>query len=271
MLKIVLIVAAAYLALAAFMFFTQHRMIYFPDVPTRALVNTPADVGLHYEDVNLHTEDGVRLHGWWVPASGDAALLFFHGNAGNISHRLESILNFHRLGLAVLIIDYRGYGASEGQPSEEGTYRDAAAAWNHLLAARGIPPERIVVFGRSLGAAIAAWLAARERPAALIVESAFTSVPELGQEVYPWLPVRWLARIRYPTLEYVEAVTSPVLVVHSVDDEIAPYRHGQRVFNAASDPRSLLELRGSHNDAHRVSAETYIAGLEAFLTEHALR
>jgi uncharacterized protein len=136
-----------------------------------------------------------------------------------------------------------------------------------LLYVRGFDPEEIVLFGRSLGAAVAAWLAAREAAAGLIVESAFTSVPDLGQELYPYLPVRWLSRFDYPTLEYVRATSSPVLVVHSREDEITPFHHGEALHAAAARPHALLELRGTHNEAHIVSAAAYVEGLQAFLAE----
>jgi hypothetical protein len=267
MLKLLLIVVAGYALVAALAYLMQHRMLYLPHVPGRALVATPLDAGLAYEDLTLTTVDGVGLHGWFVPGSGRRVLLFFHGNAGNVSHRLGSIELFHDLGLSVLIIDYRGYGASEGRATEEGTYRDAEAAWQYLTETRGVEPAQIVLFGRSLGGAVAAWLAARTRPAALIVESSFTSVPDIGQELYPWLPVRWLSRFEYATREHVESARCPVLVVHSRDDEIAPFRHGEAIFAAAPEPRTLLELDGTHNEAHVLSERAYVAGLRAFLDQ----
>jgi uncharacterized protein len=269
MLKLLLAVAAGYALIVAFVYFSQHGMLYLPNLPDRSLRATPRDIGLAYQDVTLQTDDGVDLHGWFVPGSGERVLLFFHGNAGNISHRLGSIAVFNDLGLSVLIIDYRGYGDSAGRPSEAGTYRDAEAAWRYVTQTRGIAPERIVVFGRSLGGAVAAWLAARTQPGALIVESAFTSVPDLGQELYPWLPVRWLSRFDYATREHVAAVRCPVLVVHSRDDEIAPFHHAEKIVAAVRGPRRLLELRGTHNDAHVRSEEDYIAGVRAFLEETA--
>ena len=265
MLKLLLALVIGYAAVVAFVYFNQHRKLYLPDVPARELAGTPADVGLRFDDVTLESDDGVTLHGWFVPGSGPRVLLFLHGNAGNVSHRLQSIRVFNELGLSVLIVDYRGYGRSSGTPSEAGTYADAESAWNHLVRTQGRPPGEIIVFGRSLGGAVAAWLAARTQPAALIVESSFTSVPDLGRELYPWLPVRWLSRFRYPTVEYVRDVQAPVLVVHSRDDEIAPFRHGERIFAAAAGPRMLLELEGTHNDAYVRSERDYVAGLRAFL------
>jgi fermentation-respiration switch protein FrsA (DUF1100 family) len=244
-------------------------MLYLPELPSRELATTPRAIGLAYEDVWLRTEDGVQLHGWHVPAAqARGTLLFFHGNAGNISHRLDSIRIFHDLGLSVLIFDYRGYGQSEGRPSEIGTQRDAIAAWRFLTEERGVAPQRIVLFGRSLGAAVAAWLATQRAPAALIVESAFTSVPDVAAEHYWWLPVRWLARFDYATRDYVQAVRCPVLVVHSPDDEIIAFRHGEAIYAAAREPKQLLRLRGSHNEGFLLSGATYTGGLDAFLTRY---
>lgn len=269
MLTALLTAAGAYGALLLVLYFGQAGLLFLPDLPSRALVATPSDAGLDYETVHLTTEDGVRLHGWHVPAgSPRGTLLFFHGNAGNISHRLDSLLIFHRLGLNVLIIDYRGYGQSEGKPSEPGTHQDALAAWRHLTEERGVEPARIVLFGRSLGAALAAWLAREKRPGALIMESAFTSVPDLAADLYWWLPARRLARLEYAARDYLKQVACPVLVVHSPEDEIIPYRHGQALFAAAHPPKAFLDLRGDHNTGFLLSGADYVAGLDAFLTAH---
>lgn len=265
MLKLLAIFAVGYGLLVAYVYLTQDRMLYIPDMPGRALDATPADAGLEYEDVSIETDDGVMLHGWFVPGGSDRVLLFFHGNAGNISHRLESISRFHDLDLSVLIIDYRGYGQSGGRTTEAGTYRDAEAAWRYLVEKRGLRPDQIVIFGRSLGASVASWLAVRQRPAGLIVESSFTSVPEIGAEIYPWLPVRYLSRLKHATRDHVREIDCPVLVVHSRNDEIIPFHHGQAIFAAAPEPRSFLELRGTHNDAHLRDEANYRRGLSAFL------
>jgi len=172
------------------------------------------------------------------------------------------------LGLTTLIFDYRGYGRSEGEPSEEGTYRDAEAAWRFVTEGRHIPPHEVVLFGRSLGAAIAADLATRVNPAALIIESAFTSIPDLAAALYPFLPARWLARFRYSTQAALVSVLCPLLIVHSRDDEIIPFTHGQRLFAVANEPKRLLELRGGHNDGFLVSRHAYMDGLHAFLQPH---
>lgn len=263
---ILIFLALSYLALAAALFFLQSGMLYLPDTPGRALEATPADRGLEFEPLSIPTRDGETLDGWFIPA-GEArgTLLFFHGNAGNISHRLDSVGLFHRLGLNVLIFDYRGYGRSSGKPSEAGLYRDAEAAWRYLTGERATPADEIVLFGRSLGGAVAVWLAGRVRPAGLIVESSFTSVPDMGAEIYPWLPVRLLARNRFDSRARIGGVKVPVLIIHSRQDEIIPFRHGRRLFEAAAEPKQFLEIAGGHNDGFYVSGEKYREGISEFL------
>lgn len=271
MLKLAIAILGGYSLIVAAVYLMQGRMLYLPNMPGRTLEVSPADAGMEYDDVWLETSDGVRLHGWFVtgPGQSDRVLLFFHGNAGNISHRLESIRQFLELGLSVMIIDYRGYGQSGGSISEAGIYRDADAAWNYLSEVQGA--TEIVVFGRSLGASVAAWLAAKRRPSALIVESSFTSVPDIAQELYPWLPARRLSRLQHATRDYIAEVLCPVLVVHSRNDEIIPFHHGEAIFAAASEPRFLLELEGTHNDAFIRDEQVYLDGLRKFLSTLAPR
>ena len=265
MLKRIVTVVAVYGLLIVVMYCPQARMLYLPHMPGRTLTMTPADVGMDYQDVAMETADGVTLHGWFVPGESSRVLLFFHGNAGNISHRLDSIRQFHDLGLSVCIIDYRGYGQSGGKTTETGIYSDAEAAWRYLTEDRGIPGTDIVIFGRSLGASAASRLAARHQPLALIVESSFTSVPDIAQDLYPWLPARWLSRYGHTTRDYVRDVHCPILVAHSRDDDIIPFHHGEAIFAAANEPRTFLELRGSHNDAFLQDENTYTEGIRTFL------
>ncbi len=264
--KFLLAAVCIYALLTAFIYFRQSSMIYFPNMPGRALTATPQQLGMQYEEVEFTAEDGVGLHDWFVPAAeAKASLLFFHGNAGNISHRLESIAIFNSLGLDVFIFDYRGYGQSQGKTSEEGTYRDAEAAWSYLTETRGVAADGIIVFGRSLGSSIAAWIASRRDPAGLIVESGFSSVPSMAQRLYPFLPVRWLAKFRYDTAGYVSSLSCPLLVVHSKHDEIIPYAEGRAVYDAAPADKRFLEIRGGHNDGFLVSGADYINGLRDFI------
>lgn len=260
--------AAAYALLLIVVFAFQSRLIFFPNVPARALGPGPESIGLRHQRVEFTAEDGIRLQGWFVPAAAPrGVILFCHGNAGNISHRLDSLRIFHDLGFSTLIFDYRGYGESRGRVSEHGTYLDAEAAWNYLTAELGFGGSAIVLFGRSLGAAIAARLASRKNPSALIVESGFVSVPDLAARLYPWIPARFLARIRYPTGEYLKAVSCPVLIVHSRDDEIIPFSQAMALFQMARDRKCFLELRGGHNDGFIVSGRNYRDGLDRFLAD----
>ncbi|NOQ46106.1 MAG: alpha/beta fold hydrolase [Desulfobulbaceae bacterium] len=265
---ILLVVAVGYGVLLAFMYFYQARLLFLPNIPSRAVKTTPSAVGLTYESVDVVTGDDLHLDGWFIPAEkARGVILFFHGNAGNISHRLDSLLVFNKLKFNVLIFDYRGYGRSQGKPSEPGTYLDAEAAWQYLLKQRGILPEKIVLFGRSLGSAVAAHLATIHTPGALIIESGFTSVPELGAQLYPFLPVRKLSRLNYNTRENLQKVSCPVLIVHSPDDEIIPFSHGRALYEAAGNPKSFLQLRGGHNDGFLVTGKAYLDGLDGFLKQ----
>lgn len=255
--------ALLYGAFLLLLYALQGRLLYFP---TRGIDATPADAGLPYEEVRLVAGDGVELQAWFLPSPADrGTVLFFHGNAGNLSHRLPSLALFHRLGWNTLILSYRGYGRSGGSPSEGGTYRDAAAAWRHLVEERGEAPERIVLFGRSLGGGVAAWLAERHAPGGVILESTFTSVPDLAAEVYPFVPARLLVRNRYPTLSRLPRLRCPVLVVHSPDDDVIPYRHGRRLWEAAREPKRFLQIRGGHNEGFVVTGPTYERGIADFL------
>ncbi|HMB58881.1 MAG TPA: alpha/beta hydrolase [Xanthomonadales bacterium] len=272
---LITVVASVYVLLALLLYLFQDRMVFLADMPGRALTASPADIGLAFDNVSILTRDEERLHGWYVPAGlqvdspvavqARGVVLFLHGNAGNISHRLDSIAIFHQLGLDTLIIDYRGYGESSGRPSEAGTYLDAQAAWDYLVNERQVAAEQIIVFGRSLGGAVGTWLASRSNPAAVIIESSFTSGVDMARRLYPVFPARLITRIRYPVVDYVGQLRCPVLVVHSRDDEIIPFAMGQALFAASPEPKTLLELRGDHNNGFFVSREDYVAGLEAFI------
>ncbi|MCP4546304.1 MAG: alpha/beta hydrolase [bacterium] len=258
------VLGLVYIAICFLVYLNQARLVYYPE---RELTASPAEVGLLYEDVTLITEDGLKLHAWFVPASAPrGTVLFCHGNAGNLSHRTGFVRFLHELGLSVLIFDYRGFGRSEGEPDEAGTYADALAAWRHLVVDRGIGEDRLLIFGRSMGAAVAIELATRVRPAALVIESAFTSTADMGTKVYPWLPVRWLTRIRYDSISRIARIEAPKLFVHSHEDELVPFMMGRELYGQASPPKSFLEIHGGHDDGWIVSRADYIEGWERFLS-----
>lgn len=260
--------AIAYACVVALVFVFQSRLVYYPEVG-RELAMTPQAYGLEFETVQIATEDGERLHAWWVPAAKPlATVLIFHGNAGNISHRVDYLRMFHRLGYSSLIVDYRGYGSSSGSPSEEGTYLDAAACWRYLTQVRGLQPGDIVLFGESLGAAVASWLAARNPARALVLASAFTSATDLGAQVYWFLPVRLISRVGYDNVANLRSVRAPVLIAHSRDDEIVPYSHGERLYGVAGEPKAFLEMRGGHNEAFVHAREEWAVAVDNFLRRH---
>lgn len=264
--SIIILAGGLYGALCLYLFLMQDKLIFYPNIPSRKLNASPADIGLEFEAVSINTNDQVILHGWFVPASDEkGALLFFHGNAGNISHRLDSLKIFHDLGLSTLIIDYRGYGRSQGEISEHGNYLDAEAAWKYLTEIKNIPVQKIIVFGRSLGAAIAAYNAARYRPGALIIESGFTSVPDMAKQLYPIFPVRLLSRFQYNARESLLSVKCPVLIIHSPNDEIIPFENGLRLYRNAGEPKQMLEIQGGHNEGFLVSGKVYIEGIDRFI------
>ncbi len=265
----VFIIVGAYLVLLIIVAAFQSRLVYFP---YRSIAVTPGAIGLPYKPVRFDASDGTRLSAWFIPAdNARGVILFCHGNAGNISHRLESIQIFHRLGLSTLIFDYRGYGDSEGKPDEQGTYRDAEAAWRFLVDEQGVSTNDIIVFGRSLGGCIAAWLARKHTPRALILESTFTSVPDVAAKLYPFLPVRLLSRFSYNAREYVREVNCPVLIIHSRNDDIIPFSCGKRLFEAANEPKEFVQISGSHNEGFLTSGKRYEDGIESFISGIATR
>ena len=247
-------------------FFSQSHLIYHPELD-REIVNTPDQFSMPYESVVITTSDQEKLHGWFVPAVTEttATVLFLHGNAGNISHRMGYLSIFHQLGYNTFIFDYRGYGNSSGIPTENGTYQDALAAWNYLIENKAIPALHIVVFGESLGGAIAAWLAARKKPGALVLASTFTSIPDIAADLYPLLPVRLMARFQYSTIEYLQSIKCPVLIAHSPDDEIVPYKHAQALFAKAPSHKQFIVLQGKHNDSFFTAQETWVDPLVQFI------
>ena len=242
----------------------EHSQVYRPD---RTLIATASDLERPCENFFIQSADGIKLNGWFFPADSNSlhdsfTVLVCHGNAGNISHRLELCRALLNLGLSVLLFDYRGYGRSQGRPSEEGTYLDAQAAYAWLRH-RGLRGDQTVALGESLGGAVATELVLRERLGGLILQNTFTCIPDIGAELFPWLPVRKLVRIRYDTCHKLPRVTIPVLIMHSRSDELIGFGHAERNFAAAREPKLLWELGGRHNEP--LADGRFTAGIEKFL------
>ena len=234
----------------------EHSQVYHP---TRQLEATPAGLGRAFEDVRFTTGDGVELHGWFLPANTNSprahlVYLICHGNGGNISHRLGLCAALLETGAGAFIFDYRGYGQSHGRPGEEGTYRDAQTA--HMwLRSKGFRGEDIIAFGESLGGGVVSELALRETVGAMVLQSTFTSIPDIGAELFPWLPVRLISAIKYDTRAKLPRIKAPVLVMHSRTDDLVGFHHAEQNFAAANEPKTFCELRGAHNEAAWEQAE----------------
>jgi len=263
---IFVVLFAVYLGWGLMLYIMQPKFLYRP---VKEVAYTPDELDLDFEDVVFESQDGLKLNGWYVPAKDSQfTILFCHGNGGNISHRLDSINVFHNLGLSCFIFDYRGFGNSEGRPSEKGTYLDVRAAYNWLTGKKNIAADKIIVFGRSLGGSIGAQLASKVRPGGLVLESSFTSYVDMGRRFYPYMPVRWFARFSYRTIDYIKEIHCPVLMIHSRNDEVVPFEFGLELYETANEPKEFVEIFGSHNDGFLVSAETYKGGWTKFLRAH---
>ena len=297
------IAGLVYVIFSLILFFGQDNLVF---IPRKGVVGSPQELGLKYLNVKLKTEDGLQLGAWFIPVQGKPALssqslqspditkespkpnldnistipqsespvplaiLFCHGNGGNIGNRLSYLPIFQNLGLSTLLFDYRGYGDSEGKPSEIGTYQDVAAAWRYLTEEQKIPPQRILIYGESLGGAVASyWAETLEaqsiKAGGLILAGTFSHVNDRAVELYPFFPVRLISRFNYQSESRLPKIKIPVLIIHSRDDEIIPFSHGEKLFKAAREPKLFTILRGGHNDAMFDSLEAYRGGLAKFM------
>ena len=255
LISIFVVLLIAYLVLGCTLYFMQPKFLYSP---VREAPYMPDELGLDFENVVFRSADGLKLTGWYIHAKdSELTVLFCQGNGGNMMYCLDSINIFYNLGLNCFIFDYRGYGSSDGKPSEDGTYLDAAAAYKWLTEERKISSDNIIIFGRSLGGSIAAHLAGNARAKALVIDSAFTSYVDIGKKFYPYMPVRWFARFKYTTIDYIRKVHCPVMIIHSRNDEVVPFEFGLGLYEAADGPKEFVEIFGSHNDGFLVSGEIY--------------
>jgi pimeloyl-ACP methyl ester carboxylesterase len=274
LLPVIRILAFAYIGLAIALYLGQSNLVF---MPSRDVIETPEILSIKFENIQITTRDNVNLDSWFVPAKdndlvGKGVILFCHGNGGNISNRISYLPIFRELGLATFLFDYRGYGKSGGTPTEEGTYTDVEAAWQYLTQERQIPPQKIIIYGESLGGAIASYLAQKnsqqngnDNAGGLVLASTFTSISDRAAELYPFMPIRFLSRFSYNSIDRLPSIKIPVLVIHSIDDEIIPFHHGERNFQVANQPKKLVKLRGDHNGGFLDSLETYRNGLNEFI------
>lgn len=249
----------------------EHSQIYHP---SRLMDATGAELKRPFENVFFKTTDGVELNGWFYPADANSAgaktvFLICHGNGGNIGHRLELYETLLGMGVSVFAFDYRGYGLSKGKPGEEGTYRDAQAAYQWLRQ-KGFAGRDIIAYGESLGGGIASELCVREQTGGLVLQSTFTNIPAIGAEMYPWLPVHLISTIKYDTHSKLPRLRIPVLIMHSPEDGLIGYRHSQENLKVANEPKFFCELQGEHNapaweaPGFRDALEKFLAAVDSF-------
>jgi len=237
--------------------------------PSRRIMETPKDIGLSYEDVYFNSASHLKLNGWFIPSSGaQNTLLFFHGNAGNIGDRLEKIEIFHHIGLNIFIFDYRGYGNSQGKPSERGMYEDGLAAYDYLIARNDVNAQNIIGYGASLGGSAAVNLASQRQLKALIVDSSFPSAADMAKYLFPVIP-SFVFKTKLDSTSKITNLTMPKLFIHSQDDETVPFKLGKKLYELAPQPKEFLQMRGGHNDSHAIDQPSFIDGISQFIAKYA--
>jgi len=258
------IIVGLFAICAMFLYFFQEKVVF---VPSREIVLTPDEVGLVWEDVYLEVEPGVRINVWYIsaPEPVTRTILFCPGNAGNVSRRVFTAQFLTGLGVNVLLVDYRGYGRSEGSPSEKNVYADVRAAYDWLINEKKIPAEELYLFGRSLGGAIAIEVAGRVPVAGLVVESSFTSAVDVGKTMFPFIPVKLMTRYRFDNAAKIGSLTCPILITHSPEDDLIPYEMGRQLYELAGEKKEFIELSGPHNERFYYESDIYINGLRKFL------
>jgi hypothetical protein len=245
----------------------ENKLIYFPAKYPEGSWQ-PGTYSLRAEDCFFRSDDGVQLHGWFFPVDTPrATLLWCHGNAGNITHRLDNAWRLLRLGVSVFIFDYRGYGRSEGTPSEEGLYLDAMAAYRFVTEEKHVNASALVIFGRSIGASVAVDLASRRPCGGVILESAFTSAKDVASELWPFLPIRWFVRSQFDAASKIGRINVPILFTHGTRDATVPLRLGQKLFGLANEPKWFYQIEGAdHNDTYIVGGERYFRRIGEFIS-----
>jgi len=263
-------ILALLLLYAVFLVACEDKIIYHPHKYPQGIWN-PSSFNVKVEDIFFQAKDGTKLHGWYIPsANARATLLWFHGNAGNLTHRLENIRQLQPLALNIFIFDYRGYGKSEGEPSEAGIYQDSQAAYDFLIQEKNVVSlESLFLFGRSLGGICAVEVASSNQAAGLILESVFTSASDMAGQVSPLLPIGWAIRSKFSAIEKVPDLKLPKLFLHGTKDEIVPYKLGRKLYSSAAEPKEFYDIEGAgHNDTYAVGGREYFSALDRFITDN---
>lgn len=261
-LKISLFVLLGFALILGYIKYLESHIIFFPD---KGIAFTPSSFNLSFEDVYIPIKENIKINAWFIPVNNAKyTVLFLHGNAGNISTRLDKIQLFKEMGVNIFIIDYQGYGQSQGRPSEEAIYIDAKAAYDYLVNTRNIRPEQIILYGESLGSAASINLASEAEIKAVILEGGFSRGRDMAKRLYPFLPA-FLFPNNFDSLSKIKKVKSPVLFIHSPDDEIVPINLAKKLYNAAPGPKDFMEINGSHNTGILDSPKKFIDSVSAFI------
>jgi uncharacterized protein len=261
MLKILIFIITLIIFVVGGARFIERTAIYFP---IREIEGTPEIIGLPYQDVFIESAN-LQIHGWFVPyKNARYTLLFFHGNGGNISHRLDKISLLHSLGLNILIVSYRGYGKSQGRPTEDGLYQDGESSYDFLIDRFSSPADKIILYGESLGAQVAIDLASKKNVGALILEGSFSSARDVARKVYPFIPGVFFSD-KFNSTDKINKVKEPILFLHSAGDEIVPIKLARKLYNKADTRKEFSELRGGHNSAYRDSKDKYLSSIKSFI------
>ena len=239
--------SVAYFGMVGLVWWIQDSLVF---APTRGYTQLPETHGLEHEDVILEVAPGISVKGWFVRARGTprATILYFHGSGGNLSSYMSFISQSAESGFDSFAIDYEGYGDSDGTPSEAAIYRDADAAWQWLTKTRGVDPKRVAIWGFSLGSGVATYCAERYDPGALVLQSGFTTIPDVGARIYFWLPIHRIAKTWFNNLERMPNIHVPLLIAHGREDLLIPFTMGEQLYAAANMPKKFVELNGGHND-----------------------
>ncbi|MBF0385955.1 MAG: alpha/beta hydrolase [Candidatus Omnitrophica bacterium] len=262
MLKITIYLIGFFILFVLYVRLLESKSVFYP---VKFIETMPSQFGMDFEDVFFKTPDELSLNGWLVKSSDAAAtVIFFHGNAGNISNRIPKIKMFKDMGLNVFIIDYRGYGNSEGTPTEAGIYQDAIGAYDYLTNRKDIDSDKLIVYGASLGGAVAVDLAAKRKVGAVILDSTFTSAAEMAKKILPFVP-GFLIQTKLDSIGKIKGIKCPKLFIHSKEDEIVPFAYGLKLYEAALPPKKFLQINGGHNEGFADSGEAFPEGIKEFL------
>lgn len=269
MVKIIIIIGLVLVSIRLYFFYLEQKSLFYP---YKFIHELPKRLGIAYEEVNFKTTDNEIINGWFIPAKdAKITILYCHGNAGNISHRLHRIEFFHNMGVNFFLFDYRGYGKSSGRPSEQGLYKDAQAAYDYLASRSDVDKNKIVVCGKSLGGAVAIDLSLKRKPKALILESSFVSTVLQAKQMYPFLPIDILITQKFDTLSRIKKLTVPKIILHGNKDRVIPFNQGEILFKQASEPKVFVSFNGGHNDDVYLTSPEYQQVLEKFFKDNSIK